>query len=360
MSQMQFMRMVGPYFWGQLADRFGHRGRIIRLTSVMALLIFSAFFFFRRFEDMWLLMGLFSFFWVAALPLLETLTFDHLRENPACYSRVRLWGSMGFVVAVTGAGALLDSLQLADTLWMIAFTLFGVVLAGLALPERGSACPPENQLPMAEVLRRPAVKALLAACFFMSAAHGALYVFYSIFLSDHGYSPLVVGGLWSVGVLAEIAVFFFMSHLMRRFSLRQILLASLSLAVLRFLMVGLGTDFIWVLFLAQVFHALTFGAFHAASIAAINIWFSGRTRSRGQALYSSLSFGAGGLAGGVMSGWVWDHWGGQLAFVLSSLYALIGLLWLIRGVSEQSFAHDGPEGAVASLSLREADSQAEP
>ena len=83
----------------------------------------------------------------------------------------------------------------------------------------------------------------------------------------------------------------------------------------------------------QLMHGLTFGAFHSAAISAVNRWFSGATRSRGQALYSSLSFGAGGLLGGLISGWTWDHLGGGVSFALSSLYALVGLLlvaiWIV-------------------------------
>jgi hypothetical protein len=50
-------------------------------------------------------MALLAFFWSAALPLVETLTFDHLRDETGRYSRIRLWGSIGFIVAVMGTGA---------------------------------------------------------------------------------------------------------------------------------------------------------------------------------------------------------------------------------------------------------------
>jgi PPP family 3-phenylpropionic acid transporter len=121
---------------------------------------------------------------------------------------------------------------------------------------------------------------------------------------------------------------------MRRFSLRIILLACFAAAIVRFTLIGCCVDSLPVLILAQVLHGLTFGACHSAAIAAINRWFPGHTRSRGQALYSSVSFGAGGLAGGLLSGWTWDYLGGELTFVLASLYALIGLLlvagWIVE------------------------------
>jgi PPP family 3-phenylpropionic acid transporter len=326
MSQMQLMRMFGPYLWGMLADRLGQRLPIVRVTGLAALIVFSAFFFISRFDGLLLLMAVFAFFWAASLPLVEALTFDHLRENSARYSRVRLWGSVGFIAAVMGTGALLDHLPLLTVLWVSLAVLIGIVLCSALLPETAIHPAAGEPPPVGEILRQPRVRALLAACFAMAAAHGALTIFYSIFLAAHGYSKSMVGALFSLGVVAEIAVFYFMSRVMRRFSLRAILLTCFSAAVLRFALIGWFVDSLAVLVLAQLMHGLTFGAFHSAAISAINCWFPGRTRSRGQALYSSLSFGAGGLVGGVVSGWAWDHLGGELTFVLASVFSLLGLL----------------------------------
>jgi len=122
---------------------------------------------------------------------------------------------------------------------------------------------------------------------------------------------------------------------MRHYSLRTILIVSFSTSVLRFVTIGWGVDLLAVMILTQLMHGLTFGAFHAAAISAINHWFPGRTRSRGQALYSSLSFGAGGLVGGVIAGWTWDHLGGQLTFAFGSIHALIGLLLVLGWVRDE-------------------------
>jgi PPP family 3-phenylpropionic acid transporter len=171
----------------------------------------------------------------------------------------------------------------------------------------------------------------------MSAAHGALYVFYSIHLADHHYSTFLVGSLWSLGVLTEIVVFFFMGGLLSRFGLRAILLVSFAAAVVRFLMIGWGVAWLSVIVLAQLLHGLTFGAYHAAAIAAINRWFPGRCQARGQALYSSVSFGAGGLVGSLLSGWTWERWGAGPTYALSSTFALVGLLCVALWVHRADF-----------------------
>ena len=329
MSQMQLMRLFGPNLWGWLADRFGRRMMIIRLAALISLAGFSAFFWLDKLPGMLVAMAALAFFWSAALPLVETLTFDHLRQAPERYSRIRLWGSIGFIVAVMLTGALLDMAPAVGVLWICWGILVGILAVALVVPEAPLAKHSDEAPGVAEILRQPRVRALMAACLAMSAAHGAFYVFYSIHLSAYGYSKTEVGGLWSLGVLAEIAVFMLMARLSLRFSMRFILLASFAAAVIRFLLMGWGVESVSVMILVQLLHGLTFGAYHASAIAAVNEWFPGRAQSRGQALYSSLSFGAGGLIGALISGYTWDAWGAGWTFTLSALFAMIGfgLVW---------------------------------
>ncbi len=338
MSQMQLMRLFGPYLWGTLADRAARRVPIVRLAAGVSLIGFAAFFFASDFVALLAAMAMMAFFWSAALPLVETLTFDHLREESARYSRIRLWGSVGFIVAVMGTGALLDHVPLFALLWVCLAMLAGILVFAMAVPEAPVHCVDGEVTPVGEIARQPRVRALLASCFAMSAAHGALYVFYSIHLAEHGYGNTLIGSLWSLGVLAEIAVFMFMSRLMRRYDLRTILLASYAAAVLRFLMIGWGVESLAVIVAAQLLHGLTFGSHHAAAIAAVNRWFPGRSQARGQALYSSLSFGAGGLLGGLFSGWSWDALGSAVTYSASAAAALAGLVLVWGWVREENAA----------------------
>lgn len=330
MSQMQLMRLFGPNLWGWLADRFGRRMLIIRLAAVISLAGFSAFFWLDKLPGMLLAMALLAFFWSAALPLVETLTFDHLRDERGRYSRIRLWGSIGFIVAVMLTGALLDIAPPVGVVWVCWGILLGILALAIVVPEAPQVAHSDTDQSIGEILRQPRVRALMAACFAMSAAHGAFYVFYSIHLAEHGYSKTQVGSLWSLGVLAEIVVFMLMARLSVRFSLRLILLASFAAAVLRFLLMGWGVESVVIMVLVQLMHGLTFGAYHASAIAAVNEWFPGRAQGRGQALYSSLSFGAGGLLGALISGYTWESLGAGWTFTLSAVFAVIGF-WLVWG-----------------------------
>ena len=341
MSQMQLMRLVAPTFWGWLADKRGRQVDIIRLSALCACVGFTGFFLTDNFAQLFIPMTLMAFFWSAALPLVESLTFAHLADESHRYSRIRVWGSVGFIVAVLLGGALLDHLPIGDVPAMVFVVLLGILAMAFRLPEgrrlarsSGKTASGNDQplATLASVLRNRQVWMLLLACFLMSSAHGVYYVFYSIHLDDLGYSKGMIGLLWSLGVLVEIGMFMVMAPLMQRYSLRGLLLVTYAAAVARFLMIGWGAESLILLLIAQAMHGLTFGVHHAAAIAAVHEWFPSHIHARGQALYSSISFGGGGLFGGIVSGLVWEPLGAGWAFTLGALFALAGWFCIAWGM----------------------------
>ena len=174
----------------------------------------------------------------------------------------------------------------------------------------------------------------------MVTAHGVLYNFYSIYLSQHGYSKSMIGLLWSVGVICEIGIFMLMPKIMARFSLKKILLVSLVLAVMRFSMIGFAVDQLWILLVAQSLHAATFGSFHAASVEIITQFFKGRHQAKGQAIYNSVAYGIGGTVGGVAGGYGLQYLGGQNTFMLAAVFPLIGLLVIGSGLKLKKYSQN--------------------
>lgn len=343
MSQMQLMRLLAPTFWGWLADKRGRRVDIIRLSALCASVGFTGFFLTDNFILMFVPMTLMAFFWSASLPLVESLTFAHLGAQHQRYSQIRVWGSVGFIVAVLLGGALLDQLPISDVPAMVFVVLIGILIMafkvpeGLPIPRTGAAEAADEALAsLGSVMREKRVWMLLLACFLMSSAHGVYYVFYSIHLDALGYSKGMIGLLWSLGVLVEIGLFMIMAPLMKRYSLRTLLLGTYAVAIIRFLFIGWGGESLLLLLVAQTMHGVTFGVHHAASIAAVNQWFPRHIHARGQALYSSLSFGGGGLFGGIVSGLIWEPLGAGWAFTLGSVFALAGWFCISRGMSAQA------------------------
>jgi PPP family 3-phenylpropionic acid transporter len=193
------------------------------------------------------------------------------------------------------------------------------------LPEPKIAPHSDDHFSLWQVINQPNVIALLVGCSLMVTSHGVLYNFYSIYLSEHGYSKGMIGLLWSLGVICEIGIFMLMPKIMRRYSLKTILIASLALAVLRFSLIGLAVDDLWILLFAQCLHAATFGSFHVASVEVITQFFKGRYQARGQAIYNSVAYGVGGSVGGIAGGYALQYLGGQMTFLLSAIFPLLGI-----------------------------------
>ena len=343
-SIMQLTRVFAPNFWAWVADHHGRRIALMRASLALAALSFCGIYATRSFWGMFVVLGLLAFFSSAANPLLEATTFTALRGRLERYGTIRLWGSVGFIVAVLAVGAALDHLAIDNLLWMLLLVL--AVTAGLPwlLPGGGAVRPTERER-LWIVLRRPEVITLLAACFLMSVSHGPLFTFFSIYLTDIGYSKTAVGVLWSLGVVAEILVFLAAPRWLTRFDPRTVLLASFACAVARFLLIGWGARSVVLVTIAQILHAATFGSYHLAALAVVNAWFTGARQVRGQALYLSLSFGAGGFLGGLASGALWGAVGPTWTFTASSVAAGVGLAVLLARKSLMP-------GANRSLPLR--------
>jgi PPP family 3-phenylpropionic acid transporter len=330
------LRIAVPSLWGWLADRGRVPGGLPVLVALLSALAAASFAMLTQAGDLhavfaWV--ALTALFTSGVLPLVETMALAALAARPGAYGPVRLWGSVGFVASVLATGAWLDRAPVTVLLPLVAALMFLASMSALALPRMPAAPVDAGPAGALQILREPRVAAFFAACFCMTVAHGALYAFYSIYLVSMGYSVTTLGVFWTLGVLAEIAVFLWLPVLFRRYSLRAILLASFAAAALRFVVIGWGVESIALLALAQLLHGLTFGAYHAAAVAAVHRLFGGALAVRGQALYTSLSYGLGGAAGMLLSGWSWGAFGPEITFAISSAFGLAGAMlvaWKFR------------------------------
>ncbi|HEU0220156.1 MAG TPA: MFS transporter [Gallionella sp.] len=326
MSVQPVMRMIAPNLWGWLADHTGKRLLVVQIAATLSAVCYLGVFATTSFWGMLLVLGLMSFFWSASMPLVEATTLTYLGKHTAHYGRIRSWGSIGFIVAVVGLGYAFDYIAIAWLLWAGLICELGILLFSRQVPPTEVLAHHTDSQSIRKIVLQPRVLALFGACFLMSVAHGPYYTFFSIYLVEHGYAKSAVGGLWALGVICEIGVFFLMPWLARRYGFTRILIGSLGLAVLRFMLIGRGVDFLLLLLIAQVLHAATFGAYHAASLGLVHEFFQGRHQSKGQALFGSLTYGAGGMLGGLASGPIWQHYGASVLYLCSAGMALLGLL----------------------------------
>ncbi|MCU7892685.1 MAG: MFS transporter [Candidatus Thiodiazotropha sp. (ex Ustalcina ferruginea)] len=336
MAVIMATKLIAPYIWGWISDHTGHRMPIVRLASLLSAICFLGIFFADGFLSLALVMMLFSFFWNASLPQFEAVTMSYLQERIQHYSRVRLWGSIGFILTVVALGFLLDEWGVEWVPKIVLLLYFGIFLFSLTVPENDADMPAHDQGSILQVLKRGDIIAFLLACFFMQASHGAYYAFYSIYMEEVGYSSIVIGLLWALGVIAEVLVFLVMHQLLHRWGARKVLIASLGMAVVRWILVGSAPENLLLVLLAQVMHAATFGTFHAAAIHMVHHYFVGRHQGRGQALYSSISFGAGGAFGSLLSGYLWIGIGAAATYWVAAGYALLALVIAWRWIDRET------------------------
>ncbi|HEX8594911.1 MAG TPA: MFS transporter [Pseudomonas sp.] len=317
------MRCIAPNIWGWLGDYTGRRLTIVRFGALCALLTFSLILFDKSYAWLAMVMALHAFFWHAVLPQFEVITLAHLQGQTSRYSQIRLWGSVGFILAVVVLGRLFEGISLDLYPQALLLVLVGIVASSWWVPNaQPLLCTTRlNAGGFFRQLTRPGVLAFYASVGLMQLSHGPYYTFLTLHLETLGYSRSFIGLLWAVGVIAEVLMFMAMSRVLQRFSVRQVLVTSFLLAALRWLLLGSFAEHFWVLIVAQLMHAATFGSFHATAIHFVQRSFEPRQQGQSQALYAALS-GTGGALGALYSGYSWNLLGPGWTFSIASVAAL--------------------------------------
>lgn len=318
------MRCLAPNLWGWLGDHTGQRLLIVRFGALCTLVCFAGIFLGQSYAWLALIMATHAFFWHAVLPQFEVITLAHLREQAARYSQIRLWGSIGFIVAVVGLGLLFEWLSLDAYPAALLVIMAGIVASSLWVPNaqpllRANTLESEG---FVRQLRRPGILAFYVCVGLMQLSNGPYYTFLTLHLEGVGYSRGAIGMFWALGVVAEILLFLVMARLLQRYSLRAVLLASFLITAVRWLLLGNLAQYLPLLLLAQCMHAATFGAFHAACIHFVQRSFADRQQGQAQALYVSLA-GIGGALGALYAGYSWKSLGPAWTFAIASLVALL-------------------------------------
>ena len=308
MSMLQVTRIVGPFSWGWLSDYLSNRIGIIRVCACLAALVFLSIFFLHSYFSFFIWMFVLHTILSSQMPLGETATIHALYKDNTFdkrYGRLRLWGSIGFIVMVLAAGELFQRKGIELYPYVGVIVLFALALTTFCLHE-----PKMERRKMVKgelwiVLLNPDVRWFLISGFFMIFAHAALYVFYSLYLANLGYDKFQIGLFWALGVAAEVIFFYFQNKVLSRLDAEIILQGTFGIGVIRFILIAF-LPITSVLILAQLMHAATFAAHHSAATKLLQRWFTGPLQARGQAIMATVSYGLGGTIGGLCAGWIWD------------------------------------------------------
>ena len=324
MSLWYATRIIAPTTWTTLAARSPRPIHWLRIGCALTLASFAAFVLPMQFAGLFVGMVLFCFAYNAVMPQFEAITLSHLPGRSERYGRIRVWGSIGFILVVAGFGPLLDRIGIGALPWLM-LPLFVMLLGSAAINDYARAVDEREEAGDAfwQRLKRPEVLAFFAVAFLTQLSFGPYYTFFSIYMDNYGYTTTQIGGYWTIGVIAEIVVFFMAARIFRRWRASTILVAALLSATLRWWLIALFPENVWLMSLAQVTHALNFAGFFAAAMHLLAQFFPGRMNGHGQGVFYGFSSGIGGVAGALLAGQLWEIGGGRLAFLVGGAVCLI-------------------------------------
>jgi PPP family 3-phenylpropionic acid transporter len=324
-------RIAGPNLWALLVDK---SGRALNVLQLGALLTFGTFCLVLLVDGFWALtlsLALMMMFWTAILPQIEGLTLHCVRGNASRYGRIRLWGSIGYILLTIFTGKMIDVFSSDAPIYVGAIVLFGLFAVTLLLKEPTSEKnTDQHQTSIWHKINTPVFYAFLLSAALLQLSFGAYYGFFALYVLDLGYSGQATGWLVALGVLAEVVIFLQAGKLITAFGVKWILVISILLTALRWYLLAVSANYPAILVLSQVLHAFSFGMTHAASMHFIHHYFGNKLQSQGQAIYLSVGFGVGGAIGGYGAGYFWQQGqGAELTFTLAAVAAVLSAVSLV-------------------------------
>lgn len=321
-------KILAPNIWSYIADKLDHGLLLLRFGALLTCLSTGLAYLDNGFWVVTAALACMMMFATAILPQIEVVTMDCVQGDPQRYSRLRMWGSLGFIAFTVGLGALLDVTSTNMVLYATSLILFAVFISTLLIRsvkhDKHADKLSDGKNEWRKVISLPFI------CFIVSAgllqmSMGPYYGFFALYSGELGYTGTQTGIFLALGVVAEIGIFLVAGKLIRYFGIKWLIIIAMWLTALRWLMLAYTPDTWWLLSISQLLHAFSFGVTHAASVSFIHRFFAPRFHSQGQALYVSIAFGLGGAAGNYGAGLLWhDGTGAVLAFVSAAIAAMVG------------------------------------
>jgi len=329
-------KIIAPSLWAMIADKTGKQLAIIQLGALLALLSFSALFWLNGYWPITFCLALFSLFSTAILPQLEVLTLASLRHSSKIYARVRLWGSLGFIVLAILAGQVMSYFSSDAFTYLGLFILAALLFSTLRLKQvkRSATAKINGKITTAISLSHKLLDSKFIAFFvggvLLQISFAPFYGFFALFLRDLSYPGFTVGLLVSLGVVAEVVAFIYMGSLFKHFALKTLLVFSLAVTALRWFLVPQVADSLYLLACTQLIHAASFAVYHSASMRFLSMHFTKRQQGRAQGVYLGGVYGVGGAIGAYVTGVLWlDGSGATTAFTFAGFSALLGAIFMM-------------------------------
>ncbi|MAH84216.1 MAG: 3-phenylpropionate MFS transporter [Rhodospirillaceae bacterium TMED8] len=316
--------LTNPMIAG-VADVRGERKRIMSILIFLAVLTFALFHNVQGFWGILVITLMFQMCWSPNMPLMESLVMQTAKQNPINYGRVRLWGSMTFILSAWGLGYLLKEQPIDLVYWGALLFLMTTFFTTLSLPDTRIPRPQKGHQPLIRVLGDRTFVSLVIACGLIQSSHAVYYTFGTIHWQTAGHSEPVIGWLWAEGVIAEVVLFIWGAALIKKIGATKLIALGGLAGLIRWVATGL-TDALPALMILQLLHAFTFAATHLGAIYFIANRIDSQNSATAQSVYAGLVMG---LALGLsvwVSGMLYANINSDTYHVMAVMAAIGGIL----------------------------------
>jgi MFS transporter, PPP family, 3-phenylpropionic acid transporter len=324
------LMIFAPPLWGWLADRLGRPGLVLKITCIGATSIFFFLLNVKTFLALSAIMFMYSIFWTAIGGLADTVAVAEARKLNTDYSRLRVWGSIGFIVTAYLFGEFLShGGEKKDVIpfyfyMMLAYSLIAI----FALPVQAPTTRPPRASEAVRLAADPALLTFLIAIMLHQAAMMPYYNYFAIHVEDLKIDPRWIGAAYSFGVVTEIAVMWWFRHFIKRVPLLPMICGVLFVTALRWYLTSIATSGI-AFAMIQLLHGLSFGAVYVGSILHLENTVPEHLRATGRMLFTSMVHGCGGILGNAISAMAYDRGRGSGAFQTSACIELLAPVFII-------------------------------
>jgi len=321
----RFTRILTNPLIAHVVDRRGDRRKPMVLLSLGATVAFAAY---ELCSEMWqfaLVAVVVGAMWGTINPLGDSLALVNARQGRLNYGRVRLWGSISFILATLAGGQILDVWPESAIFWSLLATFAVVTVVCLITPDtRVEALPVQSNVFRVfwRLMSEPRFALFILASALLQTSHLVVYIFGTLHWRDAGIDDFIIGVLWAEGVVAEIVLFSFGAALTARFGAAGLLMMAAVAGVMRWPLLAFSTD-LSVLFVAQALHGVTFGAAHLGAMAFLSRAIPPSLSATAQTLHGAVALGVASAVISPLLGGLYESWGGG-AFYIMTLFSLAG------------------------------------
>ncbi len=320
----RFARVLSSPLIAQIADRRGDRRRPLLVLSGITTAGFLIYAVCTEFWQYFLVAILVGVAWGTVMPLGDSLAIVNTNKRPIQYGRVRLWGSISFILASLAGGKALELFPESVIFWILLASFAGVFAVCLLLPDSRIDAAPLRLSAIWRLFVHPSFALLMLASALLQSSHLVVYIFGTLHWRNAGISDSMIGFLWAVGVIAEVALFAVGARVTARLRPGWLFIVAAIAGMIRWPLLAYATS-LPVLILTQTLHGVTFGAAHLAAMAFIAEAIPGRLSATAQSLHGAVALSIASAVIAPFLGGLFDSYGGGAFHAMTFLSFAGGL-----------------------------------